>query len=509
MGAPAFDPGDFRDVGMPEGQVYPGFWWVQWSGRQDHSLVVKHLHFRLLGVAGSSSDDDWLLDGLAEDPGTDFICGASPARDGSNPALSFTPDHKGRAHASYTDAHGEGVVTLTSLGENLVEGLTGYRLDIDRESELVAIGAINRYLDYRRGIHLDDTSFELSALVGAFVDKVWSIQLSLNVEGESACILELDGVGHTKRRTARTPRVSQHLLDMAEFEGYREFGPFDSCKPHALHMRSIAAATEAISTPIALNAAFLELLKEPGDDHLGFAVQVPRALYIAALMVVGAQRTGAGRLRSEDWTEANEVSRWVLGLDNKSGLLEQREMIEKVFGAVASLTTAEQAESLFDAELFVSGDAQNIDSRFLGLDRELKYLRINLLWRVRRDELVSLFQGLIEDEHERFRVVAGSPGENRPSVFTVDLGNHMMVQVRPRMNTSRQEFASTQHEAEYWLKWEPDFTMDNGMRVDLDHDLVQVPEVVAGIITHAIKHRNGFTPEAMSWEAMPLLETRP
>jgi hypothetical protein len=36
--------------------------------------------------------------------------------------------------------------------------------------------------------------------------------------------------------------------------------------------------------------------------------------------------------------------------------------------------------------------------------------------------------------------------------------------------------------------------------------LVQVHEVFAGIITHTIKHGEGFNPEAMPWEAMPLLE---
>lgn len=501
-----FDPSDFHDVGLPEGKVYPGFWWVQWAGRHNHSLVVKHLHFRQAPGSLVSSPENWILDGLTDDPGGDFICGASPNQGGSTPTLSFLPDHKGRAHTTHTDTDGEGAVTLTALGENLIEGLTGYRLDIDRASEFAAISAINRYLNFRRPVHLDDLSFELSAQVGAFVDKVWSIVLALHVQGESASILELDGVG-TTRRSPRTPRVEQHLLDMAEFEGYREFGPLDTSTPHDLHMRSIRAAVEAINTPITLDTAFLKLLKEPGDDHLGFAHEVPRALYVAALMVVGAHRTGTGRNRSEDWPEANEASRWVLGLDNKPGVPEQREMVEKVFGAVASLTTAEQAESLFDAELFISGDPENIDARFPGLAQELKYLRIDLLWRIRRDELVALFHGLIDDEHERFRVVAETPGEKRPSVCTVDLAQQMMVQVKPRVNTSRREFVSKHHEAEHWLRWEPDFSMDNGMRLHLDHDLVQIPEVVAGIITHAMKRRKGFTPEAMSWEAMPLFES--
>ena len=500
----SFDPEDFQYVGLPEGEVYPGFWWVQWSGRHGHSLVVKNLHFRMLGGSRSSSSDGWLLDGLTDDPGADFICAAAPAPGASKPSLSFMPDHKGRAHTTHTDTDGEGVVTLTSLGENLVEGLTGYRLEIDRESEFATIEALNRFLAYPRQVHLDDLSYELLAEVGAFADKVWSIELGLNVGGESACILELDGAGHIKRRKPPSPRVPQHMLDMAEFEGYREFGPLDSSTPHNLHMRSISAAAEAINTPIALDAAFLELLKESGDDHLFSPQDAPRALYVAALMVVGAHRTGAGRFRSADWPEANELSRWILGLDKKSGLIEQRDMVEMVFGAIASLTTAEQAESLFDAELFLSRDPESIDTRFPGLARELKYSRIDLLWRVRRDELVNRLQELAEDEHERFRVIAESPQEKNPSVFTIDLADRMMVQASPRVNIRRPEFTNNQHQAEYWLQWQPDAAMDNGMRVELDHHLVQGPVVIAGIITHAMKHRQGFTPETMSWEAMPL-----
>jgi hypothetical protein len=385
----------------------------------------------------------------------------------------------------------------------LIEGLTSYRLDIDRESELEAIGLLNNFLLHHPRIRLDDVSFELSAQVGAFADKVWSIRLELNVDGVSAEALELDGVTNISRRQPRTPRVRQHVLDMTEFEGYREFGPLDSSTPHALHMRSVAAATEAINTPIPLDTAFLQLMKEPGEDHLVFAEEVPRALYVAALMVVGANRTGVGRYRAEDWSEANELSRWVLGLEDKSGLVEQREMIERVFGAVASLTTTEQAESLFDAELFVSGDSETIDVRFPGLARELKYLRVDLLWRVRRDELVTLLQQLVDDEEERFRVAAESPNEERAFMFAIELSQQPKVQVKPGVKTRHPDFTNRQHEEEYWLNWQADFSAADAMKIDLDHDLVRDPDIVAGILTHAVKHQIGFSPETMSWRAMP------
>ena len=500
-----FDPEDFHDSGrQPEGEIYPGFWWVQWSGLQHHSFVVKGLYFRRVDGSATSAENDWILEGLIDESGGDLICGALPTSDGSNPVLRFTPDHRGRARATHVDTHGEGVVTLTSLGENLVEGLTGYRLEIDRESEFATIEALNRFLAYPRQVHLDDLSYELLAEVGAFADKVWSIELGLNVDGVSTCILELDGAGHIKRRKAPSPRVPQHMLDMAEFEGYREFGPLDSSTPHNLHMRSLSAAAEAINTPIALDAAFLELLKDPGDEHLITPNDIPRALFIAALMVVGANRTGQGRFRADDWPEANEVSRWILALDTKSGLIEQREMMEMVFGAVASLTTAEQADTLIDAELFVSGNPKNFEARYPGLVREIQSLRGNLLWRVRRDELVVLLQELSEDWHERFQVVAKSPQDHNPSVFTVDLADRMVMQMKPRLDIPRPEFVDLQHKEEYWLAWEPDFSADDSLRIDLDHDLVQSPEIVAGIITHAMQHREGFNPERLSWEAMPL-----
>lgn len=495
-----FDADDFREVGMPEGDVYPGFWWVQWSGLQDHSFVVKHLNFRLLH-GGTAASDNWVLDGLTDDPGADFICGASAGKGGEKPTLSFSPDSKGRAHTALIDSHGEGQVSLTALGDNLIEGLTGYRLDIDRESELAAMGSINFYLAHSQPVELDDISFELSAEVGAFIDKVWSIALELHVGDESAQLLELDGVANVSRRRVRSPRVAQHLLDMAEFEGYRVFGPLDTSSSHVLHMRSLAAATEAINTPITLDRAFLQLLKEPGEDFILSDREVPRALYIAALMVVGANRTGTGKFRSKDWPEANELSRWALGLEAKSGLVEQRDLIEQVFGAVASLTTVEQAESLIDAELFVAGDIENIEARFPGLLEELKDLRFNLLWRVRRDELVALFQESVENEVERFEIAAVSDNEPGPFLFTVDLSGPMMVQVRPRMHVRRPEFVNGHHEADYWLRWEPDPNMDEGMRVDLDHRLVQVPEVVASLITHAMKHREVSDPEGLTWAA--------
>jgi hypothetical protein len=499
-----FDPRDFRDVGLPEGEVYPGFWWVQWSGRQTGSFVVKHLHFRLLLAGGVSRGDDWLLDGLTHDPGGDFICGASPAPDGSSPTLSFMPDHKGRAHAVYTDTHGEGVVTLTSLGNNLLEGLTGYPLDIDRDSEAELIQSLNRFTFSERRVHLDEVTFELEAPVGAFVDEVWSIRILLSTSGTGAEVLGLDGVAITTRRKARTPRVAQRMLDMAEFEGYREFGPLDSSASNTLPLRSLAAATEAINTPIPLDTAFLQLLKEPGDDYLSASSDIPRALFIASLMVVGAERTGVGRARSEDWLEALDVARWVLALSEKVRFMEQRELIEVVFGAVASLDTAEQAETLFEAELFVAADSEPIDARFPGLLKELKHLRVQMLWRIRRDELISSFHALIEDMHEKFEVSVESRSESSPVVFTVDLLSTMMVQVKPRIHVPRRKSADSQQEAEYWLQWEPDFSMDNGMSIHLNHDLVQMPEVVAGIITHTIKHRKGITPEEMTWGVTPL-----
>lgn len=499
-----FDPEDFHDVGLPEGEVYPGFWWVQWSGRQTGSFVVKHLHFRLLLAGGVSRGDDWLLDGLTHDPGGDFICGAKPGPDGSSPTLSFVPDHKGRAHAVYTDTHGEGVVTLTSLGNNLLEGLTGYPLDIDRDSEAELIQSLNRFTFSERRVHLDEVTFELEAEVGAFVDEVWSIRVVLVTPDVSTEVLGLDGVAITTRRKPRTPRVAQRMLDMAEFEGYREFGPLDSSSSHTLALRSLAAATEAINTPIPLDTAFLQLLKEPGDDYLSAPGEIPRALYIASLMVVGAERTGVGRARSVDWLEALDVARWVLGLSEKVRFMEQREMIEVVFGAVASLDTAEQAEAFFDAELFVAADSEGVEARFPGLLKELKDLRVQMLWRIRRDELVSSFHALIEDMHEKFQVIVESRFEKTPFVFTVDLLSAMMVKVTPRISASRGGFADNQHEAESWLRWEPDFSMNNGMSIHLDHDLVQIPEVVAGIITYTIRRRRAITPEEMSLRVEPL-----
>lgn len=55
-----------------------------------------------------------------------------------------------------------------------------------------------------------------------------------------------------------------------------------------------------------------------------------------------------------------------------------------------------------------------------------------------------------------------------------------------------------------WLEREPDFSMENGMSIHLEHDLVEIPEVVVGIITHTIKRRKGITPGEMSWRVTPL-----
>jgi hypothetical protein len=222
------------------------------------------------------------------------------------------------------------------------------------------------------------------------------------------------------------------------------------------------------------------------------------------IRVVVVQVNPQGVVKSEDWLEALDVARWVLGLSEKVRFMEQREMIEVVFGAVASLDTAEQAEAFFDAEVFVAADSGPIDARFPGLLTELKHLRVQMLWRIRRDELISSVHALIEDMHEKFQVIVESRFEKTPFVFTVDLLSAMMVKVTPRIHTPRPEFTDRQHEAEYWLQWEPDFNMENGMSIQLDHDLVQIPEVVAGITTHTIRHKPGITPEEMSWRVTPL-----
>jgi len=495
------DPAEFEDVGEPEGNIYPGFWWVQWSGLQSGGFVVKHLHFRHLGVP-SHTGDKWILDGLTHDPGADFICGALPGPGDASPTLTFSPDHRGRAYARYTDAHGEGAVTLTSLGDNLIEGLTGYRLEMDLESERLMMKSLMHVLNSEPAVDLDAAQFRLEACVGAFVDKAWSIELSLTVPGLSFSLLELDGVTDTSRRTPKQLRVTQHLLDMAEFEGYREFGPLDSSSPYPLHMRSLVAATEAINTPIPLDRELLALLREPGDDYFIAAGKVPRALYIAALIVQADQRTAVGRARSTDWLEAHEQAQWILGITKKTGLIEQRDMIATVFGAVASLTTAEQAECLFDAELFVASDQANIEATFPGLGAEVSTLRVQLLWRERRDELVDIFRTQIDNELERFDVAVDAPSEERPIIFAVDLTKAMTLHVSPRMHVGRGTPSNSQHENEYWLNWESDPAMNNGMKIDLDHRLVQIPEVVAGIVSHTIRHHPGITPEKMSWRAV-------
>ena len=57
-----------------------------------------------------------------------------------------------------------------------------------------------------------------------------------------------------------------------------------------------------------------------------------------------------------------------------------------------------------------------------------------------------------------------------------------------------------------WPKREPDSSVENWIRNLSDHNLVTIPRVIPGIITHTIKHREVIAPQELFWRATPLYE---
>jgi hypothetical protein len=57
-----FGPGNFEDFGLPEDEVYSGFWSFERRGHRDTCFGVKHLDFRVLVSTQLAATKDWFLD---------------------------------------------------------------------------------------------------------------------------------------------------------------------------------------------------------------------------------------------------------------------------------------------------------------------------------------------------------------------------------------------------------------------------------------------------------------
>lgn len=486
--------------GAHKATVYGGYWLVEWKNSYPNTYIARDLTIGSEPVASSGEPEEWewQLRGYSSGDSDDAICGLDGPANGSEPILVFEPDSEGRARIVLVDSWGEGTLTVTSLGSNLFHALLGYPLNVSTDDQDAAIKELNSFLREHELRHPREIDFILEATLGAFSDTVWAGRVEMSAKGYMASLIDLAGVRLDDAIYSEPPSAGDRWLNMIEFEGFREEAPLDSSRPQAIHLRSIRAFAALINTPITISSKFLKVFQANYLYPLFSPKEVPREVFIAALMVFALEEFGDDWEQGRSSEEALSLARWILGLESDRRSEDLIEIVEILCTPITGWTRALQASAIKLARTARNLNLREDEEEFSMLSSELEQTEIEVGWAIHREKLEVEIAPILKKVGNSAHITVKDDRSKLKVVFDLHNEEIPILTITPSISATTRIFSNAQHEAEYWLNWRSHGFLPNSSELELDHMVVQWDAVVASIITFTARQSGLFDPTRLT-----------
>jgi hypothetical protein len=486
----------------PDSNIYGGYWLVEWANSYPNTFVVRDLTVSCEPLPSSGEPEEWEWRLMAFVPGEseDIICGLDEPANGLEPKLVFEPDSGGRARTILVDSWGEGTVRLTSLGRNFFRAFLGYALNVSTLDQDRAAAKLNSFLSERELAHPDEIEFLLEATLGAFSETVWAGRVEMVSQGHMSNLIDLVGVRLDNAAYSHKPTSGDRWLNMIEFEGFREEAPLDSSRPRALHLRALPAFAALVNTPITISSQLLESFIAPERDSMYSPKEVPREMFIAALMVYALEEFGDDWEQGRSSDEALSLARWILGLDTSRRSQDRLEAMEILCTPIAGWTRALHASALRLARTATNISLREEEEDFSMLSSELEHTELDVVWASYREKLGGELGPILTTAGTSADITVTDDRSKLKLVFELHNDEMPTLTVTPSISATSRNFANDHHKAEYWLDWRPHGFLPNSSELELDHRVVQWDVVTAGIITFTARQSGLFDPTRVTFQ---------